>query len=274
MLGLSQAVDLNNQAVTQLQSGELKQATNTLRQAVATIRQVVCERQRQDESLSLSASQASTTTTTTSTELSNLPLDHPKSSSSAHILSERNSVLDASFSSFAHDGNDSNMDADDDNDNLKAGIESVQTMPGSTADDGSLYLSIYDHAFFINQGEERDELICTVIFYNLALVQHKRNMTHGRNLYKVLSIYQRAETVAQNLPYHDDAMILLLLLAVNNNKMQIQAPLFDRSSLQGSIMQMKFLVAERPSEDDLRFDFFVLNSICFAEEKWRCAPVA
>lgn len=260
MLGLSQAVELNNHAVEQLQAGELRQATITLREAVASIRQVVCgaQRQQQEEPQGTNAD-----------ELGKLPLE---SKSSAHILSEKNSVLDESFTSSVNlDGDDISMDVD--SFKALAGINTVQTMPIGE-DDDSLYINIYDQAFSINQGEERDDLICTVIFYNLALVQHKRNMNHGSNLYKVLSIYQRAETVAQNLPYEEDEMILLLLLAINNNKMQIHASLFDRASLHGSLMQMQMLVGERPCEDDLRFEFFVLNSICFGEEQWRCAPVA
>lgn len=260
MLGLSQAVELNNSAVSQLQAGEVRQATITLREAVASIRQVVCGAQRQQQE----------TQGTNADELGKLPLE---SKSSAHILSEKNSVLDESFASNVDMGGE-DTPMDEDSYNTLAGINSVRTIPTATEDDGSLYLNIYDHAFSINQGEERDDLICTVIFYNLALVQHKRNMNHGWNLYKVLSIYQRAETVAQNLSYEDDEMILLLLLAINNNKMQIHATLFDRASLQGSLMQMNMLVGERPCEDDMRFEFFILNSICFGEEQWRCAPVA
>lgn len=260
MLGLSHAVELNNQAVAQLQAGELKQAAAILVRAVASIRQVVfatTEGQENQGSCKLSA-------------------DQRKMNAQEQILSEQNSVLGASFSSIdVSDVTSMDMDAIDGIRSLK-GIKSVQTFRGSTAaddDDGSFFVSFYDHAFSINKGEQRDDLICTVVFYNLALVQHKRSMNHGRNLCKVLSIYDRAEIVAQNLPYSDDS-ILLLLLAIENNKMRIHATLYDRSSLQGSLLRMNMLVGERPSEEDDRFEIFVLNSICLAEEQWRCAAVA
>ena len=253
-IDLAQAVKKNNEAVGQLEMGQLKDASVSLKQSITLLRDLV-NASEQDEGRS-SAAQMDT--------------EAKEASPSVSFLQESNSVLDASFSSV---NLDDYMDLTEDNFKVVTGVSSVQILPGSTPEEASHHYSIYDHAFSINEAENRQDLICAVIFYNLALVQHKRNVHRGRNLCRVLALYERAAAVTQNLPFAEDS-IILLFLAISNNMIQIHSTLFDRSSLEQCLERLQLLIDSRSSEEDERFDFFVLSSICFGTDQNRCAPVA
>ena len=255
MFDLSQAVEHNNFAVAEIQLGQFRDAAVSLKQAVASLRQEICS----DSQEFRTKCQAKPKT--------QRPIG--ERSSSARILQEPGSVLDESFSSLHEDAMDL---SGDEWMPLMKGIAAVPAMP-VPSQDGDHYISIYDQAFSIHEAEERHDLICAVIFYNLALVQHKRNFNRGGNLCKVLALYERAAMVSQDLHFHEDS-ILLLLLAISNNMMHIHATLFDQPSLQSAMNQFELLVGERPAIEDERFEFFVFNTIFVGAHQWRCAPVA
>jgi len=240
---LSELLLYNNVAVSKLQAGKLNDAVVSLKEAIESLRRLVTQNEEGAETKPV-----------------------PKTPR-VHYLQEQDSVLDASFSSVT---SRDLMDMAEDYEKIRTGISPV---PIRASDSPFQVPLIYEHAFSINEAEKRHDLICAVVFYNLALAHHKRNVDGGRNLHKVLSLYERAAAVAQNLPLTEDP-ILLLLLAISNNMIQIHATLFDHSSLEGLLVQMNTFVGERPTEEDGRFDFFVLNAISFGTGHLRCAAVA
>eukprot|EP00977_Amphora_coffeiformis_P015280 scaffold4489_cov165-Amphora_coffeaeformis.AAC.7 len=244
-VNLSESILQNNAAVSDLQAGKLKDAAVSLKEAIESLRRLVTQAGEEEGEKGAQSKQRP---------------DAP----CVHFLQEQNSVFDASFSSVNLE------DLTDDCDKIRTGISSVPITTDGSTFQGPL---IYESAFSINEAEERQDLVCAVVFYNLALVQHQRNVNRGRNLRKVLSLYEKAAGVAQNLPLTEDS-ILLLHLAISNNIIQIHAMLFDHSSLEKSLVQMRVFVGERPTEDDDRFEFFVLNAICFGTDHMRCASAA
>jgi hypothetical protein len=250
---VSHAIAYNNRAVGQYRVGNLGDAIRTLKDAVDCLRAV---------------------TFMTRPGFKNFAGDGASLNLGGgdHYLDHATRQhLDGSFSSFAHEGEHGAEHI------VRKAITAVPTCRGSNFDDTDLArndsFSFYEHAFLIHEVEQRQDIICAVIFYNLALARHQRNMNRGSNLQKVLPLYDNARALTQNLCASEDS-VHLLLLAIGNNVMHIHSIMFDRPALLDSLARFKELVSALPSLDDEQFDFFVYSSIFFDSDPLQCAPAA
>lgn len=246
-LNLSQAIGYNNCAVRLHHDGNLSQAVVVLKQAIDSLRVVMFSKEESHKE--------------GGDNLTNSPLASP-----TRFQHEESSLFDTSFSSSA-----SQDTPDKDHQGALIAVPSILATPGQ---DGSFAPSLYEHVFFVNEEEDRLDVICAAIFYNLALVQHKRNLHRGRSLCKIMTLYNKASSVLVNHLSPSEDSVRLLQLAIANNILHIHSTLFDRESLAHSLEQFNRLVYERPIEDEGQYDFFVFSSIYFASDPLQCAPVA
>ena len=247
-LALSQVVAYNNIAVGAHQEGKLPEAVIALKTAIDYLRVVVNSLEQQQGH-------------------PQVPQEHPVTQglSVRQLLhAHYNPLLNASFSSVTSEAYQDTQKA----------LTAVPTFCSLSADDGNTPPSFYDQAFSIREEEDRHDIICAVVFYNLALVQHKRNAHRGSSLCRILTLYEKAAMVTKNLCVSEDS-VRLLLLAISNNMMHIHSTLFDRSALENSLADFQALVYERPADDeDDVFDFFVFSSIYYGSDPLQCAPMA
>jgi hypothetical protein len=256
MTDFSEAIQYNNDAVSNLQVGRLQDSANLLKRGVVALRELLCS--SQDGLLNSS--------TLNSTQ---------ERGAGEKYLQEPNSLLDDSFSSLVSE----DVLAMETDMKPAVGVVSVPMFIDRISRDQGIPLSIniFDQAFMIHHTETREELICSAVFYNFALLQHKRCMASGnhKNLHKALSLYEKAAQVAQNSRFSDDS-VYLLLLAVSNNVVQIHHTLSDHDAVRDVIEHMRLLLGGCPSacEGDDRFQFFLLSVVCYTAGQLKCAAAA
>lgn len=267
MTGFSEAIQYNNDAVAKLQVGKLQESATLLKRGVVALRvqELLCSAQR---------GVPNSSTILGTQELQRLQALQ-ELGAGEKFLQEPNSLLDDSFSFLVSE------DALDMETDMKpaVGVVSVPMLIDRISRDQGIPLSIniFDQAFMIHHTENREELVCAAVFYNFALLQHKRCMTSGnhKNLRKALSLYEKAAQVAQNSHSSDDS-IYLLLLAISNNVVQIHHTLSDNDAVRDVIEHMRLLLGECPSacDGDNRFQFFFLSVVCYTAGQLKCAAAA
>lgn len=143
-------------------------------------------------------------------------------------------------------------------------------------------IEIFSHALVVSHAEEdRQELVCAVVLYNMGLVHHLVGLADPgqkgeRKLENALLLYELALRLLHASQTELDAEVKILALALENNLAHLHSLKFSMDEAQRSLHEVRNLLASRKyptALDEEEYKVFFLNTL-WGKQMTAFAPAA
>jgi hypothetical protein len=155
-------------------------------------------------------------------------------------------------------------------------VSAVSSIPVFWQQDVSS-LTLYDRALLVDTALEGDEILSSVILYNMGLLHHNRGLESGVSnfLHRGYRLYQISLDI---LTRQNSASDPLLLMALFNNMAHVASNLFQVNEMRAALGHIRTILSgmgHRPQLDEDDYAIFYANTFMFGQrEEFMVAPAA